>query len=422
MNLEINFIIIGNEILNGNTAEANLATLAKHMLPQGIKVKQTRIIGDQLEEIIKALEDFNQGPEIVIVCGGLGPTQDDVTKMALAQFLKVPLEENNEAQAIASDNYQRFGRSWNPSTNSYHILPRGVKALKNPDGLAPGLVYQKGKKLFFFGPGVPREFSLMVQKEFIPFIQQQIGQQDQQGLELFKIRTQGIPEEKIFFELAPKLWSKLEEFGSVSSLPQIIGVDIVVNFKRQLWDFSTLKEKFLAMPEAKILAPSIWQIGGLNLEEFVLQKFKDQKLTLALAESCTGGLLASQFTDIPGCSEVFQGSAVTYSNLAKEKILKVSPQTLNEHGAVSLQVAKEMAQGALAQFQSDVAIALSGIAGPGGGTQDKPVGTVAIALAFKGQETQAKFHHLKGDRLRLKKRFAARALFDLLENFNRPIG
>ncbi len=408
-------LIIGNEILSGNTAEANGKWLALKLRTLGISLDRITVIPDQQEEMLVAFKECFERSDLIFTSGGLGPTQDDLTKNILGQFFKGELKADRLGEEIARDNYQRFGREWTPKSNFYHIIPEGITPLKNPNGLAPGLlkIDREKNKMFFSAPGVPREFSAMVNEVFIPQILSFFKKQND-PIESFKIRTFGIPEEKIFFELCPALWKKLEKFGSVSSLPQTTGVDIVLSFRPEQFSREKIYHDFISSADYQILKPFIWQIGELQAEEYVAKICREKKLTLSLAESCTGGYLANLFTNIKGISQIFLGSAVTYSNYAKESLIGVQKKSLETHGAVSENVAKEMAQGSLAKFNSEVSVSLTGIAGPDGGSEQKPVGMVCIAISARNKKTIVSTYFFKGDRLRLKERFAQRALLDLI--------
>ena len=228
------------------------------------------------------------------------------------------------------------------------------------------------------------------------------------------IRTQGVPEEKIFFEMCPTLWKDLEVFGKVSSLPHTIGIDIVIsyhgniNFHKKNQD--QIKKLILTTP----LKDHVWQWGNSSVAELVLTKAKDSKYTFAFAESCTGGLASSKITDLAGASAVYFGSIISYDNSIKENVLKVNPQTLKDFGAVSIETAKEMAMGARLLLKTDYAISITGIAGPDGGYEGKPKGTVAIGYASK-ERNGAELFLFPGDRIKLKDRFSDKALLTLLE-------
>ncbi|MBY0413818.1 MAG: competence/damage-inducible protein A, partial [Bdellovibrionales bacterium] len=225
--LSVSMIVIGDEILNGRTSDLNGSWLSKYLFKKGLEFKSLRFIRDNTEEINAALVASMKDSDVVITSGGIGPTLDDKTKNTLAQFFNKKMTERSDVENIVLDNYARFGRTWTKATNHYHFFPDDFVATKNPRGLAPGIVhFSTGKKLIMAAPGVPREFTEMVEAEFFPLIKKYFNDRLEENFQTV-IRTQGIPEEKIFFELCPNLWKELEAFGKVSSLPHTIGIDIV---------------------------------------------------------------------------------------------------------------------------------------------------------------------------------------------------
>ncbi|MBH47305.1 MAG: hypothetical protein CME71_03950 [Halobacteriovorax sp.] len=236
--MTIELIIIGDEILNGRTVDANLPWLAPWLFKQGLKLGNVSIVRDDQAQMLAALELAWSRSDIVLTSGGIGPTLDDLTKTVLAEFAGKKLQENKLARAIVENNYARLQRPWSPSTNGYHLIPEDFIATDNPGGLAPGLVWLNNNKALMAAPGVPKEFALMIEQVFFPLLKTKgfnvAGDQAQ-----VIMRTYGVPEEKIFGELCPSLWQQLEAFGKVSSLPHLTGVDILVTF-----DEAKNKDKF----------------------------------------------------------------------------------------------------------------------------------------------------------------------------------
>jgi nicotinamide-nucleotide amidase len=413
--LTAQIILIGDEILNGSISDANLAPLASWLLSRGIKLTQVTTVRDEREGLTKTIKQAWKASDLVITTGGLGPTKDDITKSVLGEITQGELKESSMATALVSAQYEKIGKEWKKETNLYHMIPDGVEVFKNPMGLAPGLKIKKEGKLLLATPGVPRELRAMINEEFDDLLKDSFP-----GLSLpdekISIRTKGIPEERIFFELMPDLWSYLETFGKVSSLPQLLGVDIHI----QIPSNESKRTKQAAQEEIqKKLADSplsahIWHWGHESIEEIVVEKASQTGLKIALAESCTGGLVAHRLTNVSGSSRVFIGSLVTYANEAKENLLQVQNETLLNHGAVSTQVATEMARGARIATSADIAISLTGIAGPTGGSEEKPVGTLCIGDSTKASDNAKRVNYF-GDRDYLKKRFSQVAFFRLLE-------
>lgn len=413
--LNVSMIVIGDEILNGRTTDLNGSWLSKYLFKKGLSFKAIRFIHDDNDEMNKALNDSINESDIIITSGGIGPTLDDKTKNTLASFFNKKIIERQDVAEIVTQNYSQFGRSWTPGHNHYHFFPEDFIATNNPRGLAPGIAYfeNKKKKLILAGPGVPREFSEMVDLEFLPLIEKFFPERFQQNFQTV-IRSTGVSEEKIFFELCPALWQELEKFGKVSSLPHTIGIDIVVSYNGSALEHEKKQADIQKLIAQSNLGPHVWQYGNLALNEMVLELARQKKCTFAFAESCTGGLTSSKITDLPGASEVFMGAVVSYANQAKTHLLNVGPKTIEEFGAVSIETATEMASGARAQFKTDFAVSISGIAGPDGGSKEKPTGTVVIGYA-SNKVSGARQFLMPGDRVRRKERFADMALLTLLE-------
>lgn len=393
----IDLICIGTELLNGKTRDSNGHFLAK----QGAQIRKVHIIADDEKLIFEALEEARKNSAAVILSGGLGPTKDDITKSALAKFFKLELKNTHlkEAKAI----FDQHSREYDTDIFHYHIVPSGFDTLNNSVGYAPGLYFKENQFQLFSLPGVPAEFQKMLTEEVLP----KLDILDQNENIVFK--TWKVPESKIFNQVDPSLWDKLQNFGEVTSLPHTYGVDIGVKLKS-----NDLKDELINLVTNGALSEFIYHVGNHSLEEIIIEKAKAKNLTFGFTESCTGGLLASRITDISGCSSVFWGSITAYDNSVKMNSLGVKEQTLIDHGAVSEQTAFEMAKGAREKLAVDIVISTTGVAGPGGGSKEKPVGTIGIGVSTKN-ETTSKLYHFKGDRLALKKRFSDFALIKLLE-------
>lgn len=411
--LKAQVIIIGDEILSGKIIDTNTKKLATWLELQGFSLKRVTTTSDSREELLEVLELAWKSSDLVVTTGGLGPTEDDITKQVIGEFFKAKLEPNERAAGLAKEHYQRIQKDWSPQTNSYHLIPKGMLALGNPKGLAPGLLMETLGKVLLCAPGVPRELVGMLEETFPPYLDQYFPNR-KVLTQVMTMRTHGIPEEKIFFELMPHLWQELSKEGKVSSLPQVLGVDIHLTFNGDENDLKEKKERWKAKLSNSPLGPHIWLWEHSPLEKVVLKEAREKNLTLALAESCTGGLVAHRLTNIPGSSDILLGSIVAYANEVKEKVLEVSSQTLKTFGAVSEETAKEMAIGVRKTINADISLSLSGIAGPGGGTEEKPVGTVCIGQDSK-LGTKSKRYQFRGDREYLKLRFSEMGLHLILE-------
>ncbi|MDO9182240.1 MAG: nicotinamide-nucleotide amidohydrolase family protein [Bacteriovorax sp.] len=413
--LKVSMIVIGDEILSGRTTDLNGSWLSKFLFIAGLEFKALRFIHDDIDEINQALTASLLESDIVITSGGIGPTIDDKTKNTLARFFNKKILERSDVADIVTQNYSQFGRTWAPGHNHYHHFPEDFMATNNPRGLAPGIVYYEktSNKLIMAGPGVPREFSEIVEKEFFPLIKKYFAHRFQENYQTV-IRTKAIAEEKIFFDLCPTLWSDLEVYGKVSSLPHTIGIDIVISYHGSLIDHQKKEADIKNLIMSTPLAEHVWQYGNIPINELALAMAQKKKMSFSFAESCTGGLVSSKITDLSGSSSVFMGGVVSYANAAKIELLNVSSKTIDDHGAVSIEVATEMALGALHKFKTDYAVSLSGIAGPLGGSVEKPIGTVVIGYASK-KINGARTFIFPGDRIRKKERFSDMALLTLIE-------
>lgn len=413
ISLSISMIIIGDELLNAKINDLNLQILAKEIAPLGFNFKKCTVLGDKFDQVSSEIKKQAAENDFLIITGGLGPTKDDLTKSIIADALNSKLVENQQAQDYAIKQYENFGRQWSKDNSHYHIMPEGSTPLYNPAGMAPGIHTNIDNCEVFCTPGVPRECEAMLKESIIPLLKSRA----QSGHELFVCRTHSIPEETIFFKLCPGLWEELEEFGKVSSLPIISGVDITIDLKPEHQNDKSRK-RIQNIIEATELKNNIWTYGLRSIEEVIVEEAKAKNLTIGFAESCTGGLASSTITDVAGSSAVFLGGVVSYANSVKENVIHVSNETLIEHGAVSVETATEMATGTRKALGVDIAISYTGIAGPGGATPGKPVGTVCIGFATKDSASAERFE-FRGDRKRLKNKFCQQGLIVLLNEIRR---
>lgn len=403
-------IAIGSELLDGKIIDKNTQYLGKRLTDLGHNLSKVIICGDEKEELTKLIQSLKD--YTIFISGGLGPTLDDITKPMLCELFKEELSESEAATQITLTHFERGNRDYDKSVMHYHLMPESFTPLLNPVGYAPGIYINQDEYEIFSLPGVPAEFQEMLEQSIFPVW---FEDQNDRFIKNVIVKTWKVPESKIFHELAPNLWKKLEEFGPVSSLPHSGGVDIGVKLNAKSREQLLADEKeVLKLINSTPIKDFIWHIGPELLEEVIVMKAKEKGLTIGFSESCTGGLLASRITDISGSSSVFWGSVVSYSNEVKIKSLNVSEQTLKDYGAVSEQTAFEMAQGARKHLEVDIAVSTTGIAGPGGATPGKPVGTVGIGVSTK-HKTESKIYHFRGNRLSLKQRFSQAALFKMLE-------
>ncbi len=419
MTMKAGFLIIASEVLNGKISDVNNQALAHFLRQYHVEIEKTVIVKDTVPAIQKALKDLLEECDLVVTSGGLGPTRDDLTKEAIGSYFGRQNRFSESAMKIAQANYERFGRQYAGKEHGYSFLPEDFVALDNPTGFAPGLFFEEDGKCVLSGPGVPREFRGILESHLPRLVLSKI--KSKEVYRLVNVRTKRVPEEKIFGEVDPTLWDKLEAFGSVSSLPNYLGVDIGVRINgSSLEELNRKEQEIRAIINASPVRSSVWHFGLETLEEVILKKAREANLTFGFAESATGGLCSHRITSFPGSSANFMGTVVSYDNSVKE-VLGVRPATLATFSEVSLEAAKEMAAGAKNLLKVDVAISITGIAGPGGGTPEKPVGFVCVGVSTS-TGTESFETKLFGDREQLKYRFSQLVLMTLLETMEKIAG
>jgi len=394
MNVEI--INIGDELLIGQVVNTNAAWMAEQLNLHGFPVIRISVVSDDRDHILNALAEAESRSGVVLISGGIGPTKDDITKTTLCEFFGTRLIFNEEAFHDIEILFRRRGFNVTELNRKQADLPENCIAIPNKLGTARGMWFEKdraegGKTLFISLPGVPFEMKAMMTDEVIPRLKKVIRPQ---SIYHKTILTQGIGES--FLAALIGAWETfLPSHIRLAYLPQpgIVrlrltgtGVDGLL-LRRQI--------KAEVAKLEKIIPEYIFGYDEETLEEIVGSLLKAAGATLSTAESCTGGYIAHLLTRIPGSSAYFKGSVVAYANELKEEILGVRPETLSEHGAVSEQVVLEMAAGAQRLLKTDYVIAVSGIAGPDGGTAEKPPGTTWIAVA--GTDGAFAKHYLFGD-------------------------
>lgn len=412
--MNIVFYAIGQELLQGKIQDRNTAVLAKALQNWGLSLEYMAALPDSMETLSQKISHALSNFDICILSGGLGPTLDDITASAIANAFGVEMVESSEYREVVKSNCLK--RKFQPQGDSYKYSPAGAIPLLNPVGIAPGLICQSPTGSVVCAlPGVPREFQAML-RPMLEQLSQLIPKFESQALSSIVYKTKGIPEEKIFKSLCPKLWGQLKQFGTPFSLPHPVNVDIGIYLDpKESQNRQQIKEKLDEIIFQGPLEEHIWTDKDISIEELVLERAREKSLTIATAESCTGGLVASRLTDISGSSDVVEGGVVSYSNRVKERVLSVNPATLKSFGAVSLETAKEMVEGLENCTDAELMVATTGIAGPGGGSEQKPVGTVCVGIKRRGKPAHAKKYQLRGERTELKYRFSQVALFDLLE-------
>lgn len=398
-------IAIGDELLIGQVVNTNASWLGEQLSRVGVPVRFMTTVGDNGDDIRAALKLACTRADFVIATGGLGPTHDDITKKVVMDFFEAgPLVQDEKVLAHVRGIFTRRNIPMAPVNEEQALVPRHAKVLWNANGTAPGLLFEKNGTYCAVMPGVPFEMKSITTSGVLPFLRERANGQI---IRHRTVRTFGIAESNLSEKLAPI--SELEQHCKLAFLPSYFGVNLRITVAGQE---QNEVERRVKTVEEIILAKTGKYVYGYDddsLEEVVGRMLKEQKVTLGLAESCTGGLLAHRFTNVSGSSEFFLRGYVTYSNAAKIELLGVPEEIIAQHGAVSEACALAMAAGVKKMSRSDYGVAITGIAGPSGGTPEKPVGTVWIGLASP-QRVSAKHFLFANDRIVNKERFAQAGL------------
>ncbi|KAA3615626.1 MAG: competence/damage-inducible protein A [Calditrichaeota bacterium] len=381
-------ISIGNELLAGYTVNTNVTFISQQLKDIGISVKWITTIADEPDEIFDALQKANQRANIVMTTGGLGQTPDDITKATICTYFDTKLHQSH---SVLKD-LKKFIHDRNRSEKFLEInrgqalVPVDAQIISNPIGTAPGLILKRDGSWFSFMPGVPREMKAMVTNHFIPFLKTKF---DLPKIKTEIMRTTGVPESKLYDILKAEI-EAYPQFP-VAFLPKQIGVDM--RFRLMVTDSGIEKNWHGFIERIRIKAQKyIFTNDERNIEQVMVEMLSSKKLTLAIVESFTGGLIQDWITDVPGSSAIYNGGIVTYSNESKVEFTEVSQETLQKFGAVSEQTALEMVRGIQKRFNSDCAISTTGIAGPDGGSKEKPVGLCFVAARYKEKEFVRQFN------------------------------
>jgi nicotinamide-nucleotide amidase len=397
-NVNASIITIGDELLIGQTIDTNSAFMGQELNKIGVWVKRRVAVGDNKEDIRKAIDEEKEKADIILITGGLGPTADDITKPLLCEYFGGKLIVNEQVLLHVKYLFEKVFRRSGP------ILERNLKQAEVPDncivlmnerGTAPGMLFKQGNKVFISLPGVPHEMKGLMKKEVLPKLQ-----------EYFKMPfilhhtmvTYGIGESMLAEEI--KDWEeKLPGYMKLAYLPHYGMVRLRLTatgddrdkLERELEEQSSLLKELVKQ----------WLVTNedLTIQQAVAKMLKEKKQTVGTAESCTGGFIAHLLTIDPGASSNFKGSVVAYDNAVKENILGVDHETIDSMGAVSEETVRQMVTGVLEKLKTDYALATSGIMGPDGGSEKKPVGMVWIAVGNK-EKTIAKEFHFRFDRMR----------------------
>ncbi len=363
-------LTIGDELLQGFTVDTNSSWLGQTLLPYDIHIRRKISVGDDVEAIkIQVQNLLDCKLDYIFVTGGLGPTHDDITKEAFRQLFDDEYYLDEEYYQLLNSRFEKRNKKMPANNKSQAMVLKQADPIPNEKGSALGLHYHKKESHIFIMPGVPGEMKGMVNNHIIPGFFNKTPEPKQ-----VTIKTAGVIESK----LAEQVQDLIEEHKSsfkFAFLPHYTGVSFRINQLDNSANLKQVTEKF-----TKAMSPFAYGLNEEKLEEVLGQTLRKKSLTIATAESCTGGLIGKRLTDVGGSSNYFAGTVTAYSNEVKQSVLGVSPDTLNKYGAVSGEVALEMAQGIREKTHADIGLATTGISGPTGGTEAKPIGLVFIAL------------------------------------------
>ncbi len=400
---------VGTELLMGQTTNTNARDIARELSTIGIGVYYQTVVGDNEKRLEEVFKQALERTDLVILTGGLGPTEDDLTRETVARVLGLPLEKNQEWEKHMEDFFKRLHRPMSEVNRRQAMVPRGGELLPNDRGTAPGIFLENEGKVIVLLPGPPRELIPMLQSQVMPRLKARL--QAAGSLAVLKskvLRVIGMGESA----LVSQIKDILSRQTNPTIAPLAKGAEVhlrITALAPSTQEADTLIERTAGEVKA-VLGDSIYGEDDENLEAAVAKKLWVKEKTLALAESCSGGFLSHRLTNIPGSSRYFSGGLVTYSNEAKINILGVDADLIERYGAVSEQVAVAMARRARRVCKSDIGISITGVAGPGGGSPEKPVGLTYIALEAEAG-LFCRRYEFWGSRFEIKERASQTALF-----------
>jgi nicotinamide-nucleotide amidase len=405
VSLVVEILSTGDELLTGQVVDTNSAWLMDRLWDLGVMVRRKTLVGDDRQDLLAALAETTGRADLVVMSGGLGPTEDDLTAECAAAAMGVPLEEDAASLQTIRRRFEKLGRTMTPNNAKQARFPRGATVIPNRFGTAPGFRVQLGRAELFCLPGVPNEYRGICEQVVLPRVAARIGAPPAARL----VKLFGIPESHADHAMRPVMDAAENagvRFGYRAHWPEIH-----VKWTVPGVDAESRAERILAEVR-RVFGDAIFGEGKQELAQLVVERLVARGERLALAESCTGGLLAQLVTSVPGASAAFDVGVVAYANTVKTAMLGVPAELLTAHGAVSEPVARAMSEGARLRGGATWGIGITGVAGPSGGTPEKPVGTVHMAIAGPSG-TQPWERHFPGDRERIRKIAAHDALNQL---------
>ena len=408
--MTVEFISVGTEILLGNIVNTNAAYLSEQCAALGLSCFHQSVVGDNEERLDEAVRKALSRSDILILSGGLGPTKDDLTKEVVAKVFGKELYEDGRTKERIQDYFRRVHSDQvTPNNWKQAMVPEGAKVVDNHNGTAPGLILEEKGKTVILPPGPPNEIKPMFERDIAPYL----NKLQPEGIYSKMVKICSIGESKAETMVA----DLMDEQTNPTIAPYAKTGEVHFRVTAKASDEEVAEQLFAPLLEelSRRFGDKIYTTREeVTLEAAIVSLLEEKKMTMTTAESCTGGLLAGRITNVPGASNVYKEGYITYSNDAKERLLGVKRETLVQYGAVSLQTAKEMARGAAKAAGADAALSVTGIAGPGGGTPEKPVGLVYVGCYVKGHVRVEEFH-FTGNRDKNREFAVARALTLLRE-------
>ncbi len=377
--MKAEIIAVGTELLMGEILNSNARDIARELYNLGIDVYHQSVVGDNLKRVSKELEIAFERADLVITTGGLGPTRDDLTKEAAADFLKREMILDEESVKYLEKFFCSRGLSLNEGNKRQAYFPKGAKIIPNENGTAPACIVEFDEKVLVILPGPPREALPLMKKYIIPYLEKKAGKVFVSEIINISGIGEGHMEEKIMDII------EAQKNPTVAPYAKEHGLTLRVTASAATENEARILLEPVVKKICDRLGMDVYALGDTTIEAVVASLLIEQNLSISVAESCSGGLLSGRLINYPGISKVFKEGFITYSNEAKINTLGVNPQTLAKYGAVSEETAREMAVGAVKKADTDVALSITGIAGPDGGTDEKPVGLVYIGLYLLGE-------------------------------------
>ncbi len=403
--MKAEIISIGSEILRGQIVDTNANFIAQKLTELSIDLNYISVVGDNQKMLLSLFKKAFNRSDLIITTGGLGPTEDDITYQTIARTLNLKLIKYPEAEENLKRILKKINTTLSPSNLKQVYLPEGAKIIINQYGTAPAMILEKDNKIICSFPGVPHEMKRLIEENLIPYLKEKFPPSMIKKSKTLKITGLG---ESSVNELLRDYMNKQTNFSfGIYANPEDIQVQVTTQAPTEKETDKLLQSSVNQL--TKILGNYVYGTDKQSLEEVVGNLLKTKKLKVAVAESCTGGMLGEMITRIPGSSKYFQGGVISYASIVKEDLLKVPPEVIKKYGEVSVQVARIMAEEVRKCCHSDEGISITGIAGSDGATEKKQVGLVYIALA-DGKKTIAKKHQLFGSRQLIRLRSAYRAL------------